>query len=392
MNIAKIKKAQRRIDVGYLSTLEIKSYGANNLYPQQAKAILDSSSTGSQCADRYARFIEGGGFVSDWLYQLIVNRSGETCDDLLSAVSQDLANYGGFALHVNYDLNCRICEIQQVPFENCRLQEEDDAGYIGHIVTHPDWSGKATRRGKVIKVSKDTITTYDRFNPAPSVVKAQILASGGIESYKGQILWVSMAGRDRYPLPKYDRVLTDLSTDEGLSNVKFRNVRCNFLPSAFVVSKVSQALNEQDEQDRQLITDGFAERLEQFQGDEVSNVLLSMTIANEEEKPEIVPFPVKNFDKEFSVTDTSIVERIYCAFEQEPFLCVRYGKVGFSGTLIHDCYTYYSSLVDKEQRLIERAFAKVLEHWFEPLPLPLDCSIRKLEFNDSEEAVSNGEQ
>ncbi len=382
MNIAKIKKAPQRIDVSYLSTLGIKAYGLNNLYPQQAKAILDSSSTGALCADRYARFIEGDGLEDVLLYNLVLNRFGETTDDILSGICQDLANFGGFALHVNYDLNCKVCEVQQVPFENCRLQEDDDAGYIGHIVTHPDWTGRSTRNGKIIRVSKDTINTFDRYNPDPRIVRAQIAACGGIEYYKGQIMWVSMAGRDRYPLPKYDRVLTELSTDEGLSNIKFRNARCNFLPSAFVISKYSQALNEADEQDRQLFTNGFAESLEQFQGDENGNVLLSMTIANEEEKPEIVPFPVQNFDKDFEVTDKSVVERIYCAFEQEPFLCVRLGKVGFSGTLIHDCYTYYSSLVTKEQRIIERALAKILEQWHEPLGV-IDTIIKPLTYNDT---------
>lgn len=382
MNIAKLKKAPQRIDVSYLNTIGIKSYGRNNLYPQQAKAILDSSSTGAQCADRYARFIEGQGFAEKSLYDLIVNRYQETADDILTAICQDLADYGGFALHVNYNLACKVCEIQYVPFENCRLQEDDDSGYIGYIVTHPDWTGTTTRNGKTIKVNKDTITTFHRFNPDPDIVRAQIFACGGIDNYKGQILWVSMAGRNRYPLPKYDRVLTDLSTDEGLSNIKFRNARSNFLPSAFVISKYSQALNEADENARHLFAEGFAESIEQFQGDENSNALLSMTIANDEEKPEIVPFPVKNFDKDFEVTDASVVERIYCAFEQEPFLCIRNGKVGFSGTLIHDCYTYYSSLVDKEQRLIERAFGKVLDVWYEPLP-STDTRILPLTYNDS---------
>lgn len=382
MNIAKIKKAPQRVDVSYLSTIGIKSYGRNNIYPQQAKAILDSSSTGAQCADRYARFIEGDGIANKALYDLVLNRYGETTDDILSSVCQDLANYGGFALHVNYNVACEIVEVQFVPFENCRLKEDDDAGYIGQIITHPDWTGKATRNGKVLKVGRDTITTYDRFNPDPTIVQAQIIASGGIDHYRGQIMWVSMAGRDRYPLPKYDRVLTELSTDEGLSNIKFRNARCNFLPSAFVVSKMSQAVNDEDEAKQALISQGFAESLEQFQGDETSNVLISMTIANEEEKPEIVPFPTQNFDKEFSVTDASVVERIYCAFEQEPFLCVRNGKVGFSGTLIHDCYTYYSSLVIKEQRMIERALGKILDHWFEPL-VSTDTAIIPLTYNDT---------
>lgn len=380
MNIQKIKKAPQRIDVSYLATLGIKAYGRNNLYPQQAKAILDSSSTGAQCADRYARFIEGQGIANAIIYDLEVNHYGETTDDILTAVAQDLANYGGFALHVNYDLNCKICEVQNVPFESCRLQEDDDSGYIAHIVTHPDWMGRTTRNGKILRVSKDTITSYDRFNPDPAIVRAQINACGGIDHYKGQILWVSTAGRDRYPLPKYDRVLTDLSTDEGLSNIKFRNARCNFLSSAFVISKTSQAMNE-DEAARQAVeARGFAEDLAQFQGDETSNVLISLTVANDEEKPEIVEFPVKNFDKDFEVTDKSVVERIYSAFEQEPFLCIRSGKLGFSGTTIHDCYSYYSSLVSKEQRLIERAFSKIFDNWFEPLA-NYDCSIQPLTYN-----------
>ena len=380
MNIQKIKKAPQRIDVSYLSTLGIKAYGANNLYPQQAKAILDCSSTGAECCDRYARFIEGEGLVNAIIYDLELNHYGETTDDILTAVAQDLANYGGFALHVNYDLNCKVCEVQHVPFESCRLQEDDDSGYIAHIVTHPDWQGRTTRNGKVLRVSRDTITAFDRFNPDPNIVRAQINACGGIDHYKGQILWVSTAGRDRYPLPKYDRVLTDLSTDEGLSNIKFRNARCNFLSSAFVISKTSQAMNE-DEAARQAVeARGFAEDLAQFQGDETSNVLISLTVANDEEKPEIVEFPVKNFDKDFEVTDKSVVERIYSAFEQEPFLCIRSGKLGFSGTTIHDCYSYYSSLVSKEQRLIERAFSKIFDNWFEPLA-NYDCSIEPLTYN-----------
>lgn len=380
MNIQRIKKAPQRIDVSYLSTLGIKAFGANNLYPQQAKAILDCSSTGAECCDRYARFIEGEGLVNAIIYDMELNHYGETTDDILTAIAQDLANYGGFALHVNYDLNCKVCEVQHVPFESCRLQEDDDSGYIAHIVTHPDWQGRTTRNGKVLKVSRDTITAFDRFNPDPNIVRAQIAASGGIEHYKGQIMWVSTAGRDRYPLPKYDRVLTDLSTDEGLSNVKFRNVRCNFLPSAFVITKRGQALNEDDAAKKAIEARGFAEDLEMFQGDETSNVLISLSIDNDEEKPEIVEFPVKNFDKDFDVTDKSVVERIYSAFEQEPFLCIRSGKLGFSGTTIHDCYAYYSSLVSKEQRMIERAFSKIFDNWHEPLA-DYNCAIMPLTYN-----------
>lgn len=382
MNIERIKKAEQRIDVGYISTLGIKAYGRNNLYPQQVKAILDASSTGSQCADRYARFIEGGGMANMDLYGMTANHYGETVDDIVQAVAQDMAFYGGFALHVNYDLASRVCEVQHVPFESCRLQESDDSGYIGKVITHPDWAGGTTRGGRAVKVNKTTITTYDRFNPDHEVVMAQIVAAGGIERYNGQIMWVSTAGRDRYPAPKYDRVLTELSTDEGLGNIKFRNTRCNFLSSAFVVTRRGQTTgNDQEDRKREIAARGFAEQLAEFQGDEMGNVLISLTVENDEDKPEILEFPTKNFDKDFDVTDRSVVERIYCAFEQDPFLCIRNGKLGFSGTTIHDCYSYYASLVSKEQRIIERALHRIFEHWHQPLA-STDCALLPLKYNE----------
>lgn len=373
MNIRKLKKAAPRVDVRYLSTLRIKGYGANNIYPQQARAILNASSTGAECCDRYARFIEGGGFNSDLLWQLVVNGRGDTLDELLAQVCQDIAFYGGFALHVDYNLEGKVAAVQHVPFETCRLEEDDDSGYIAHIVTHPDWTETKTRNGKPLRVRESTVTRYDVFNATPVVVQEQIMAAGGIANYKGQILWVSNAGRNIYPLPKYDRILTDLSTDEGLSNIKFRNSRCNFLSAGMVITKRGQSNDFVGD------SDAFANDIANFQGDETANLLMGVTLDYDEEKPEIVEFPTKNFDKDFQVTDRSVVERIYCAFEQEPFLCIRNGKLGFSGTVVQDTYNYYASLVSKEQRLIERSFAKVFGNWYEPLP-SADFSIKPLSY------------
>ena len=73
-----------------------------------------------------------------------------------------------------------------------------------------------------------------------------------------------------------------------------------------------------------------------------------------------------------------MVERIYSAFEQEPFLAIRNGKLGFSGDVIADAYTYYSLLVNKEQRTIERALAKVFANFKENINPGGDYSIKPL--------------
>ena len=94
--------------------------------------------------------------------------------------------------------------------------------------------------------------------------------------------------------------------------------------------------------------------------------------------PDTLELPI--YDKEFSVTDASVVERIYSAFGQEPWYCIRVGKVGFSGDILEDAFEYYNSIVNKQQRMIERAFQKIFEHWYEVANASNDYSVQPLKY------------
>lgn len=377
------KKSSKRVDVRYLQTLGIQTYGEDNLYPQTFRNILAASSTGAECLDRFADFIEGNGFRDVPFSESVVNRKGDTADDIHALVCRDVAYYNGLALHVNYNIYGDIVELHHVPFENCRLVESDDSGYVGKIAIHPDWSGQKTRGGKVIKVAKENIDYIDAFNPDKRVVAAQIEAAGGIEYYKGQVLWVSLSGKDIYPTGKGDRVVTEMSTDEGLANVKYRNVRNNFLPAAMIFTKkgtnitFDQDGNEIDSRDDD---DSFSDSLLQLQGDTNCGKLMEVTLETDEDKPEVVSLNSQNYDKEFTVTDISVTERIYSAFGQEPWYCIRIGKVGFSGDILEDAFEYYNSIVSKQQRLIERTFARVFRHFYEAVNASNDFSVEPLKY------------
>lgn len=377
------KKSSKRVDVRYLQTLGIQTYGEDNLYPQTFRNILAASSTGAECLDRFADFIEGNGFRDVPFSESVVNRKGDTADDIHALVCRDVAYYNGLALHVNYNIYGDIVELHHVPFENCRLVESDDSGYVGKIAIHPDWSGQKTRGGKVIKVAKENIDYIDVFNPDKRVVAAQIEAAGGIEYYKGQVLWVSLSGKDIYPTGKGDRVVTEMSTDEGLANVKYRNVRNNFLPAAMIFTKkgtnitFDQDGNEIDSRDDD---DSFSDSLLQLQGDTNCGKLMEVTLETDEDKPEVVSLNSQNYDKEFTVTDISVTERIYSAFGQEPWYCIRVGKVGFSGDILEDAFEYYNSIVSKQQRLIERTFARVFRHFYEAVNTSNDFSVEPLKY------------
>lgn len=392
MNVKSTKKPEKRIDINYVQRYHMQSYGRDNLYPQNIMSIVKASGTATLCLSRYEKFVEGYGLQDDVLAGTIINRDGNTIDNLLKSIACDLTRFGGFALHVNYNVLGQITEISIVPFEQLRLGETDDNGYVSEILQHCDWTGVKTKNGKRQIVTEQSITRFKVFNPDPNVVIKEIEDCGDIEHYNGQILWLSMDGKNEYPTPIYDAAVTDISTDEGLGNVKYRNVRNNFLVACMLVAKKGapriNSEGEEIEDDAQLISD---EDLVQFQGDSQSSKILYVELENDEDEPKIVNFPTRNLDKEFQVTDSSVVERIYAQFHQELFYSIRIGKLGFSGDVMQDAYEYYAGEVTNEQRFIERALDSVFKYWFDN-SISRNFSIKPLKYiSATNNDKSNGE-
>lgn len=390
MNVGRTKKPQPRVDIEYVSRFGLQSYGRDNRYPQNLMAIASASGTAELCLSRYQKFVEGFGFIEDTAI-ITVNREGQTMDEILKQVSADLTRFGGFALHVNYNVIGEISSIHHVPFEQCRLAEKDDHGYVNEIITHADWLGRKSQNGRKVTLSEENLRRFPVFNPDPVVVQKQMMNVGGVDHYRGQILYCSNAGKDIYPLPIYDSCITDISTDEGLGNIKYRNVRNNFLVACMLITKkrVPNLDNDSNDphdpyrhqDDTRMISD---EDLLQFQGDERGSKILAVELEDFEDEPKVVEFPVKNYDKDFTATESSVIERIYAQFHQEPFYMIRLGKTGFSGTVIRDAYEYYAGEVTNEQRFIERTFARVFSYWHDATLRQSDFTIQPLRYISSE--------
>ncbi len=382
MNLNTVKRPVRRFSTSYVSALNIQSYGVDNLYPQRMLDLILNSPTGGVCVERYQQFIEGNGYNDDDFSEYIVNRAGETVDDIHRLMSRDMALYHGFALHVNYNMACQIIELQYVPFQNCRLEEENNEGQVLFINVHPDWTGRKTRKGRRVSVDVNSVSKIHTFNPRKDVVIAQIVEAGGIEHYKGQILWFSMDGKTEYPRPIYDKVVTNLSTDEALDNVKYRNARNNFLLAGMLCRKKGAALGI-DENGNPIQSNGeddsdFARSLDAFQGDMNCCTIMDVTLQQDEDKPEFLPVEGNNYDSKFICTEDSVTSRIYSAFGQEPWLCIRNGKLGFSGKVISEAYEYYNSYVSPQRRALSRAIKSIFRHWFEDANKSHDFLIQPL--------------
>jgi hypothetical protein len=387
MNVKTVKKTEPRFDVPIISNLGIQSYGHNNLYPQEMLSIVAASESATACIDRYKSFIQGNGFKNIDFSETTLNTTGETADDILQLLASDMANFRGIALHINYNAWGQIVELTHVPFENCRLCEPDSNGYIGKIALHPDWTGRTKRAGKTLKVSRENIDYIDIFNPNKEIVSEQIKAAGGIENYKGQILWISEEGKQTYPKPVHDSIISHMSTEEGLGNISNRNTRNGFYPAGMLITKKGQdaAENESSNDDTSI-----AHEINRAQSDINTGKIIHVEIEHDEETPKFEKIQGANYDKDFTVTTDTASRKIYAAFNQEIWHRIMNGSIGFSSEIMRDAYEYYSTVTGKERRMIERAFDKIFKHWHETINPSMDFTIQPLKFISSESPDNAG--
>lgn len=379
MKIANLPKTEPALDLRYIRNLRIKSYDADNLYPQNARNIVLASKTGSGCLERYIDYIEGRGIASETLAGMAINMDGQSLADLHAQVSDDLGTLNGFAIHVNYDIEGRIVSLHHIPFENVRIMEPDAEGFIRQVALHPDWTGTLTRSGKTVRVNEANIDYIDVFNPDPVVVLSQMLEAGGPQFYRGQVYYYSREGYMQYPYAKYHAVLADLSTDEGLSAVMLRNVRNNFLPAGAFVRLKSQGAALTGDEPEDPANEDYSEDLAALQGDQNALKILDITVETKEEMPEFLTFHGTNYDKEFTQTAEETKDSIYAAFGQEGWLAIRNGKVGFSGTLVADVERDYAKRQVKLQKALTRAYFALLSGWTMQNPLPEEPTLQSLQ-------------
>lgn len=358
------KRFERRND----TILNIQSYGETNDYPQIVREVVSASGTACCCLNVYKKFIKGGGFFDNNTYSLKVNRHGETLDDILDFASNDYAMYGGFALHVNYNANYRIVELQNVPFECLRFEKLDENGNFHKLVFHWDW-GK--RYWRLRRWRLDDCKNYDFFNPDPEIIDSQVMKSGGWNRWNGQILYFSSAGYKVYPLPVFDAVLTDMTTEEGIANVSNRNARNNFLAAGAFVNYHNQAQSADEENE-------IERTLKEFQGDENACKVMYVECASREEKPEFISFSGENFDKAFTMTLQSAQSNIGKVFNQPAVLRSENVGNGLGSDLMKNAFNAYNGVTENERNVLERVFSQIMSLWHDEKTY--NCEIKPLQF------------
>lgn len=350
---ASVLNTEQRVESVNSQNLGIQTYGEQNDYPQRLSEIVAASFTGNKCVKIYSKFIAGRGFACPAFNKCVINSKEHTVSELLKSVADDFARFGGFAIHINYNALFEIVSACHIPFEWLRFEKLDEHFKFSKLKMHPDW-GK--RYSRLRKFDIKDIETFDFFNPDPEQIQREVDAAGGWSGYKGQILYYSSCGDKVYPTPIYEAVVTNMSVEEGLSNISYRNVRHNFLPAGMLIDFDNTSNSEEQEEN-------VKEELKVFQGDHNAGQIMYVQVENQELEPKFVPFQGKNYDKEFSNAEEITPQIIGGAFLQPPILRAEDVGASFGAELMQNAYNFYNTITEDERDTIAEQFRKIFDLW-----------------------------
>lgn len=357
MKVDSIKHEYNRADVRRNHLKHILDWGRDNDYPQSVIDIVNGSYTGVSCLDIYHKFIYGHGFADNDNYQIIVNEDGENADTLLEKVSRDFAQFGGFAIHVNRNLLGQITTMRHIPMENVRKCFKGE--HSGQVALHPDWGHRTDRRFTDTPI--EYINIYD---PNLDTFLERIERVGGIVNYRGEIFLYSNQG-ENYPIPIYDASLTDMATQEAVSNIAYKNSRQGFLPSGCFV-EINEFYDDENPADKKAF-DAVTASLKDLQGDKATSSILHVVAKDKDSIPQFVSMKGENYDKEFSVSREASKQNIGQAFRQPEELRCEKVASGFSNDTMIQAYRVYNSMTNKERYILESQFSKLFKNWVTPL-------------------------
>jgi len=328
-----------RMPIEIYSTQDIFTYDIDNLYPQKALSISDRSWSLDTATKTLSDFIRGDGWEEESFNDLELNERGLTGFGLLKLLA-DIKSKLGFAIHVNYNLEFSVSEINYIDFENLRVKTDDK------LVWRKDWR----------KVWSDNDKEYDRFNPDPEVIREQIKEAGGIENWNGQVLYWT-GSKSIYPLAKFDSVLDDGQYQAEQKLDSLNNVQNGFSVSgAWVYPKTLQSTPESKEVDAKIKNNAT--------GGRNAGRIITMQIPMGVEKGTVgfFPFERANIDNLYVNQNEGAFQAIFSNFRQ-PLILNSISESGvFNQEQYNDAVTFYNSITELERKEVEKALTKVFDN------------------------------
>ncbi|MBP0904850.1 hypothetical protein ACFSKN_04715 [Mariniflexile gromovii] len=331
---------------------DVYTAGIDNLFPNLVETLINISVTSKICVDKVAKSIYGKSFGK--IGKTIVNKDGQTLNEVLRIASREYAKHNNLFIHVGYNLLFEITSIKVIPFTQVRIGKQDDLGYSGKYII-ADWENKP---------KADSFKIYNRYNPIESVIQSQIENAGDIRNYKGQILHLSKYSNSVYSL-------TDLNTvlNEALSENNYQLFRVNGGEKGFQNTKLIVVQPFANDDDRR----GFLNKLKDLEGAENSGNILLLESSN---MTDDLGSQIKLDDLTSEFNDTLFEyseaqsEKNICKAFGVPLMLVNSsdnGLFGNSGELIKQGKLQLWESREEERDQLEEVFQNLMKKFHKPI-------------------------
>jgi len=178
-------------------------YGEDNRYPEYLTFLYNKSAKHNAILTGKANYIFGEGYENG---NMVINRLGETLNDISKKAILDVRIYGGFRLEIIWNQNRRVSEIYHVDFTSIRTGKE------GGYYYKENW-GPANRE------EEEPIPSFNPGKPVGSQIYAY-------DEYRPMIRY--------YPLPDYIGCNNYVETDIEISKYYLSAIRNGMNPSKLI--------------------------------------------------------------------------------------------------------------------------------------------------------------
>jgi DNA-binding Lrp family transcriptional regulator len=249
-------------------------YGVDNMYPQYLTYLFNKSAKHNAILVGKAFYVFGKGFENG---DLIINRLGESLNDVSKKCTMDVEVYGGFRVEVIYNYRGKIAEVYHVDYTTLRLKTD------GNYLFNESWD-KFTKEEDAIEICA--------FNPDKPYGN-QIFA---YNEYRPNVKY--------YPLPTYIGCNNYIETDIEISKYYLSAIRNGMTPSKMV----QFFEGEPPEEKKQKIEGRFKQK---FAGAENAGNIILVFSKLPDKKVEISDLSATDLDKQFIEMNKTCQQEIF---------------------------------------------------------------------------------
>lgn len=348
--------------------LEIYTQGYDNLYPERQERLISNSITAKMGADLMFQYIIGEGLGVSDSYK--VNKT-QNLIDFATDLTMSIVKQRGAFIHFDYNMNFEPVNPVIMPFDRCRIGKKDSKEYNGKILYKIDWTDQ-----------KESVVSYNVFSDNPKVIEKQIENAGGIEKYKGQILFINLDRHLTYPLSRVDAVANDCDSETQASVYRNQLLRKGFFGKQIVVTppliqndleptyidEHGNTVPNREWRQKEDEATQVKETIEQFIGAENAGGAMLMQLPDFEGSIDdvfkVIRIDSSMDDKMFEYTEGRVSTNILMAFNNLPEGLVKSPNnslLGNSGESLRVLQDMYWKNCSKDRKIVERILTDILK-------------------------------